>query len=141
MRNRLILLAALALSSCGGDVRDTKIKDLNLPDMSSTQQVAQQLDPGERKAFNSYVMTRVVGISREVVRPDGSAPETVREAIALTMARDKLSAERNALVERLNTLMPDDGSGLPDSDRPEWDRLKKQIADYDKVLYPPSSKP
>jgi hypothetical protein len=139
-----ICLATL-LVGCGGDVRDTKIADIDLTNMAEVQKVANKLEPDERAAFGLYVMNRTVGSmimpGQEIVRADGKAPITVREAIALAKVRKakqdkrgKLMSERNALVERHNALMPDDGSGLRDSDKAEWESLEKQIAEYDAKL-------
>jgi len=134
-----------AVAACGGDVRDTKIVDIDLSEMSEIQAVANQLEPDEREAFGLYVMNRTVGSivmpGQEIVRSDGRAPDTVREAIALAKVRkakqdmrNKLMSERNALVDRHNALMPDDGSGLPEEKRAEWDRQEKQIAEFDAKL-------
>lgn len=139
------LIVSLALAACGGDVRDTKIADIDLTNITEVQKVANKLEPDERAAFGLYVINRTVGSivmpGQEIVRADGKAPETVREAIALAKVRKanddkriKLTTERNALVDRHNALMPDDGSGLSESNRAEWDRLEKQIAEYDKKL-------
>ncbi|MCB2058049.1 MAG: hypothetical protein H6916_10875 [Novosphingobium sp.] len=161
----LALTLLLTLAACSGDVRDTKIADIDMTDAHQVAQVAQKLEPDERAAFGMYVMNRTVGAmlmpGGEIVRADGKAPVTVREAIALAKvrkakndARSKLMAERNALVERHNVLMRDppanmsddcfdmtkahaapcDVGGLAEKDRPEWDRLEKQIADYDRRL-------
>jgi hypothetical protein len=135
----------LTLAACSGDVRDTKIADIDLTNMSEVQKVTNRLEPDERAAFGLYVMNRTVGSivmpGKEIVRTDGKAPETVREAIALAKVRkaqqDKRGAlmkERNALVERHNALMSNDGSGLSEANKAEWDRLEKQIADYDAKL-------
>jgi hypothetical protein len=141
----LAICLAIALTGCGGDVRDTKIADIDLTNMAEVQKVANKLEPDERAAFGLYVMNRTVGSmimpGQEIVRADGKAPETVREAIALAKVRKakrdkrgKLMSERNALVERHNALMPDDGSGLLEADKAEWERLEKQIAEYDAKL-------
>ncbi len=141
----LAICLATALAGCGGDVRDTRIADIGLTNMAEVQKVANKLEPDERAAFGVYVMNRTVGSmimpGQEIVRADGKAPETVREAIALAKVRKakqdkrgKLMSERNALIDRHNALMPDDGSGLREADKAEWERLEKQIAVYDAKL-------
>ena len=143
----VLIVSAIALltCACGNDVRNTRISDIDLTDAVAVQKVANKLEPNERASFGTYVLNRTIGAmimpGGEIVRSDGKAPETVAEAIMLTDVRkakndrrDKVMKERDAIVERHNQLMPDDGTGLALKDKAEWDRLETKIADYDKRI-------
>lgn len=141
MKNRWLLLAAL-LGSCGGpDVRETKISDIDFSDPAAIQKVAQQLEPRDRQHFDFYVFRRTVGAGMggaEIARSDGTAPETVGEAVDLAgttkAAVDQriagwkeLIAKNHSLIKRKNSLLGPDSS-LPPQHKAEFDRLEKEIA-------------
>lgn len=129
-----LLIPALTLGACSltaSDVRDTKIADVNFSDAAAIQRIEQALTPTERKHFDGYVMSRVALPGMEVVRKDGTPPYTVREAIELTQRRADLMTRRNALVYQMNKMLE---GGLSDASRPEWERIGKQVEEYERLI-------
>lgn len=139
MNRSAAIFAALLLASCGGgDVRDKPISAIDFTDASSLQNIAQELTPQERTAFGQYAMSRMMAGTmggKEITRPDGSAPETVGEAIKLAQARMAIREQRGQLMEERNAAVGQFNANLDENYRvknqAEHDRLEKVIADYD----------
>jgi hypothetical protein len=137
----LVLLAALGLAGCG-DVRDTKIHDIDFTDGAAVQEVAQKLDPDERAAFGRYVMSRMMaGVGNEIVTASGAEPATVRDAIKLSEAQEAktkkhndLMDQRNKLVDRINSLLGEQTEPLSASKQAEYEKLKSELASFDKQI-------
>jgi hypothetical protein len=125
-----ISVSAFCLSACGGEVRDKSISTVDFTDTRAIQAIEQRLDPPERALFDDYAFFRVQMPGREIVRPDGSAPQTVREAIQLARLRRRLDDERDVAVSRANSLLVNGTT----TDPVEHARLEKVIAEKDAAL-------
>lgn len=119
MKNLTIILAAgLTLSACGNvddasqksaptrfdsaamaqDSLQLKIADIDFDNVTEIRAIARSLGK-DGSPFMSYVVSRAEGKAMlstpDIARPDGSAPETVAEAIELAKAvREKRAAAR-----------------------------------------------
>ena len=89
------------LGGCGSDPRGTKLANVDLGDPETIQRIRIHLSANDRGAFNDYVFRHYAAsrtfCGRALIRPDGKSPETIGEAIDLTLARD--AEERQARNE------------------------------------------
>jgi uncharacterized protein YceK len=79
-------------SSVGAEesLAQTKLADINLFDVRAVGDIANQLQATDRAAFMEYVISwKAAQVSEKVqaiMRADGTAPETIAEAVELTKA-------------------------------------------------------
>ncbi|MCK9543200.1 MAG: hypothetical protein M0R03_14360 [Novosphingobium sp.] len=111
MRNLIFTMtAALALAGCGDSppasghatqaserspqaatgATAIKIADINFLNMGETHDIAKKLAPADAALFLEYAINwkaaKVSGDESKILKPDGIAPVTIADAIALTKA-------------------------------------------------------
>lgn len=111
MRSSIFIMAAtLALAGCGdnpqaneGDPQSTggsfqavagateiKVADIDFLNMGETHDIAKKLAPADAALFLEYAINwkaaKVSGDQSKILQPDGTAPVTIADAIALTKA-------------------------------------------------------
>jgi hypothetical protein len=125
--SRGVLLLVAALLGCSPEVKDIELKELDLTDMETVQDIRARLDKAEGAAFANYVAKHYVRSAafcgRPLVTPDGQPPATVGEAIDLTKARD--AQDRQALEEAARPRHPREVA------KQEWDEL---ISERDTII-------
>jgi len=104
------MMAALALAGCGGspqtnedapqsgenlsrasgNATQIKIADIDFLNMGETHDIAKQLDPADAVLFLEYAISwkaaKVSGDESKILKPDGTAPATIADAIEITRA-------------------------------------------------------
>lgn len=144
----------MVLASCGQDVRDTPLAGLDLNDRALVASLRERLAPDDRAPFATYALLHWPGSRLYCGSPPndgaGREPETIGEAIEVTLAREEeLEKARAAAVEpqtdfdhqrALETRAIDRVEELvlkrdmlatrlgPDASKsPEWKRLKRML--------------
>ena len=156
MPSRLPLLFALLLCSCGSDVRNVPLSDIDLSDMNAVRQIGRSLSPPERSALITYAATHNSASSRDCghgpVGHGAVVPKTIGQAIAITLAQaaigrsvpagyespsvrtqvgeqqDDLILRRDVIVDRESTLLADHGAAA--KKLAEWQALESKRANY-----------
>jgi len=81
---RITVVVCLFLAACGRDVREVRLADVNLSDMTLVQQLGRELGPEDRTAFATYVAVHG-GSDRNCGHGPGARygpkPETIGDAI------------------------------------------------------------
>lgn len=153
-RRGIVLALALLLSSCAGDVRATRLADVDLSNMSVVRNLARRLPTNERAALATYVVRHRVTSSgfcgRKLVGHGGREPHTVGEAIDLTTSRqaedarreaqkpawahrwEALTRERDRLMDRQSLLLAEHGSAA--HERQDWAGLQAMLAENGRAM-------
>ena len=97
---RTFLLFVGLLGGCTPAVRDIALSDIDLSNMQTVQTIRERLSPQEGAAFADYVVRHHIKSAHYCGQPllnnDGEAPDTVGEAVDLTVRRD--AGDRSILV-------------------------------------------
>lgn len=92
MIRAVTLLAILcSLAGCASDPKAMNLAEVDLDDPNAVQDIRVRLDVPDRQAFNDFVFRHYTASAhfcgRALIRRDGKPPETVGEAITLTLIR------------------------------------------------------
>lgn len=95
------------------DVRQLRLDAINLADMAVVKDITAQLMETERAPFNTYALlhatTSPLYCGEPLINADGHLPETVGEAIQLTLERDERDrAEKLAYSKPLTTVQQEE---------------------------------
>lgn len=161
MVRRSSILPMMLLAACSPDVRSLALAEVNLADMDVVQEIRSNLPPEDRSAFGTYVIRHAVTspsfCGEVLVDRHGRQPQTIGEAIALTVMREeeerqeRLAAKRpltaaetvrrereflifqkEALIGRRTYL--DSMHGPAAQQLSEWAEIEVKLADYDARL-------
>jgi hypothetical protein len=161
MLRLVTVLISFSVAACTPDVRATKLADIDLSDSSVLTIIREQLNSEERALLSTYVVRHMAGSARfcgqPLVGPDGKEPATIHEALELTRARNlaersamaarqaplvttptlverraRLIGERDHLITRQSMLRLQFGQDA--RQRPEWQKLEKDLAALDQKL-------
>ena len=88
------VLAAMVLAACSGNVQQRELTPDLFEDRQELASISNRLEPGDRKYFNQYAMSRAIMMpGAPITMPNGKDPATVDEAIKLMRAREVREAE------------------------------------------------
>ena len=95
------LVCLSLLLGCASDAKSIKLDDVDLSDMGIVQGIRAQLSVEDGATFANYVVKHSVSsqnfCGRPLIGASGKPPETVGQAIDLTLVRD--AEERKALID------------------------------------------
>jgi hypothetical protein len=158
---RTLILLTLLLSSCKQDVREVRLAGVDLSDLAGVQKLGRALDAAERTALVTYAMIHAPGAAgfcgQKLVDRRGKDPQTIGEAIKLTLAReaqirdaqissqaemtpielaaqewDRIVDQRELIIHRRNVLTMEHGDAA--SRLPEWSELEVKMKGYDQRM-------
>lgn len=162
MIRAVTLLAILcSLAGCASDPKTMKLAEVDLDDPNAIQEIRVRLDVPDRQAFNDFVFRHYTASAhfcgRALIRRDGKPPETVGEAITLTLIRqakerqdtskaarpktprerarerwDDLISERDMLIDAQALLREKHGPAA--HNRSEWRATEARLGAIDKGL-------
>lgn len=93
------LAAGASASPASNNVGKIKLSDINLGNMDEAKRIEEALGE-DGSSFMYYVVRHAetrAGLSSALLKPDGSEPETVAEAVAVAkVAKEKRKADREA---------------------------------------------
>lgn len=160
--NRVVLLfTALLLCACSQNARELRLQDVDLSDWSEIAKLGAQLSPAERSALMMYAAIHSPGSAgfcgQPLVDAEGNEPETVGNAIDLTLASearfrtasgegfqraspaeeisqqlDRLIDQRELVIHRQSMLLAEHGSAA--AQLPEWGALQVEMTAYDETM-------
>jgi hypothetical protein len=88
---RIAILLSLLLAACGQDVRNVRLDEVDLSNMTVVQRLGQALGPQDRSAFTTFVAIHgraaAGNCGLTLAGADSRAPETVGEAIQAMQIR------------------------------------------------------
>lgn len=109
MRYSFLLFALTLLAACGQNVKERPIDEVNLGDMAILQELGEDLTDDERAALATYVVAHWSGSSafcgEVLVDQSGQPPETIGDAITMTLYREEERERRLAEAARPRTSM------------------------------------
>lgn len=108
MIRAVTLLAILSsLAGCASDPKTMKLAEVDLDDPNAIQEIRVRLDVPDRQAFNDFVFRHYTASAhfcgRALIRRDGKPPETVGEAITLTLIRQAKERQDTSKAARPKT--------------------------------------
>lgn len=156
-----LLVGTAMLTACGADVKGIRLAEVDLTNMRTVQDLRTRLDPVEGAALATYVAEHNSGSAgfcgQALTNSDGKSPETLGEAIALTIAREReerivlakakrlpsprelgrkswseLTSERDMVIDAQSRLRFERGRMA--EQLPEWAALQRKKAQIDEKL-------
>lgn len=161
MKAGMPLLLAIGLGACAPDPLAMTLAEIDFTDMEEVQEIRQDLRAEDRPVFSTFIVKHVATSSsfcgETLVTEDGKLPQTLGEALALTVLREEregrerlaaerplpatelarrdmetLSMRRELLAAKMGELRARFGSEA--EQKPEWTAVTDQIADLDRQI-------